>query len=187
MQLAWRSWQQEISKTSYRLAAKLILLTHANTSDRLQCAIPVFDGLLEEPYNSEVLDLLYTMAEWHTLAKLQLHTSTSIGLLSEATSQLGQLLRRFRTFTCSQFATKELPSETAKRNWHTAQAKTKTSNKASSQPKPTNHNKNFSLSTYKLHALGDYVSTIAWFGTTDSYSTQPVCHIYYCPYSNHCW
>ncbi|KAG6919658.1 hypothetical protein DXG01_003522, partial [Tephrocybe rancida] len=32
--------------------------------------------------------------------------------------------------------------------------------------------KEFSLSTYKLHAMGDYVSTIETFGTTDSYSTE---------------
>ncbi|KAJ7203528.1 hypothetical protein GGX14DRAFT_369445 [Mycena pura] len=29
--------------------------------------------------------------------------------------------------------------------------------------------------TYKLHALGDYIASILWFGTSDSYSTQPVC------------
>ncbi|KAJ6608894.1 hypothetical protein B0H10DRAFT_2301109, partial [Mycena sp. CBHHK59/15] len=27
--------------------------------------------------------------------------------------------------------------------------------------------------TYKLHSLGDYVRSILWFGTSDSYSTQP--------------
>ncbi|KAG6916065.1 hypothetical protein DXG01_008590 [Tephrocybe rancida] len=32
--------------------------------------------------------------------------------------------------------------------------------------------KEFSLSTYKIHALGDYVATIQAFGTTDSYSTE---------------
>jgi hypothetical protein len=30
------------------------------------------------------------------------------------------------------------------------------------------------LETYTYHALGDYVRTIRTFGTTDSYSTQPV-------------
>jgi hypothetical protein len=30
------------------------------------------------------------------------------------------------------------------------------------------------LNTYTYHALGDYVRTIRTFGTTDSYSTQPV-------------
>jgi len=34
--------------------------------------------------------------------------------------------------------------------------------------------KMLNLSTYKLHALGDYVNTIRHFGTTDSYSTQTV-------------
>ena len=34
--------------------------------------------------------------------------------------------------------------------------------------------KSFSLQTYKVHALGDYVATIERFGTTDSYSTSTV-------------
>jgi len=34
--------------------------------------------------------------------------------------------------------------------------------------------KEFNLKTYKFHILGDYCSTIWHFGTTDSYSTQPV-------------
>jgi len=49
-------------------------------------------------------------------------------------------------------------------------------------PKSTNqkpgssarHPKQLNLKTYKFHALGDYVQTIRRFGTTDSYSTQPV-------------
>ena len=32
----------------------------------------------------------------------------------------------------------------------------------------------FNLVTFKLCALGDYVRTIRWFGTSDSYSMQPV-------------
>ena len=44
---------------------------------------------------------------------------------------------------------------------------------------PTNGHrpKVLNLRTYKLHALGDYVVQIRMFGTTDSYSTQPVGHI----------
>ena len=44
---------------------------------------------------------------------------------------------------------------------------------------PTNGRrpKVLNLSTYKLHALGDYTSQIRMFGTTDSYSTQSVGHI----------
>jgi hypothetical protein len=40
--------------------------------------------------------------------------------------------------------------------------------------------KTFNLNTYKHHALGDYVSTIRKYGTTDSYSTEPVC-IFFIP------
>jgi hypothetical protein len=34
--------------------------------------------------------------------------------------------------------------------------------------------KSLNLNTYKLHALGDYTATIRRYGTTDSYSTEPV-------------
>jgi hypothetical protein len=34
--------------------------------------------------------------------------------------------------------------------------------------------KSFNLNTYKVHALGDYAATIRRYGTTDSYSTEPV-------------
>jgi hypothetical protein len=39
--------------------------------------------------------------------------------------------------------------------------------------------KHFNLCTYKLHALGDYVATIARYGTTDNYSTQVVSRLVY--------
>ena len=39
----------------------------------------------------------------------------------------------------------------------------------------------FNMCTYKLHALGHYISAIAQFGTTDSYSTQVVNHIIFLP------
>jgi hypothetical protein len=37
--------------------------------------------------------------------------------------------------------------------------------------------KSFNFGTYKFYALGDYVTSICYFGTTDSYSTEPVSHI----------
>lgn len=42
----------------------------------------------------------------------------------------------------------------------------------------TRRNKTFNLSTYKLHSFGDYVATIRQYGTTDSYSTEPVCDFF---------
>jgi hypothetical protein len=38
----------------------------------------------------------------------------------------------------------------------------------------TRKSKLLNLQTYTYHAMGDYVKTIRTFGTTDSYSTQPV-------------
>jgi hypothetical protein len=38
--------------------------------------------------------------------------------------------------------------------------------------------KKFNLKTYKTHSLGDYVQTIRMYGTTDSYSTEPVSSFY---------
>jgi len=38
--------------------------------------------------------------------------------------------------------------------------------------------KQLNLNTYKYHAMGDVVRTIRRYGTTDSYSTEPVCSRY---------
>jgi hypothetical protein len=37
-----------------------------------------FEGLLPEPFNGMLLRLLYKAAEWHALAKLRLHTETTL-------------------------------------------------------------------------------------------------------------
>jgi hypothetical protein len=62
----------------------------------IQCCIPVVEGLLPEPYNSEIIDVLFAFAEWHTLAKLKMHPDPTIGLLRVATKELGRLHRRFK-------------------------------------------------------------------------------------------
>lgn len=81
-----------------------------------QCAIPAFEGLLEEPHNRHLIKLLYRTAEWHGLAKFRMHTDSSLTLLDELTTEFGELMRDFRDLTCSQFATVELPREIAARN-----------------------------------------------------------------------
>lgn len=57
------------------------------------------------------MKLLYWISEWHTLAKLRMHTEDSLELMEEITKDLGNLLRQFRTLTCSQFNTIECPRE----------------------------------------------------------------------------
>ena len=67
----------------------------------IQCAIPVFDGLLPEPHNSRVLELLFSMAQWHGLAKLRLHTDLMLDILDMLMTTLGEQLCNFSKKTCA--------------------------------------------------------------------------------------
>ena len=105
-----------------------------------------------------LLRLLYKAAEWHALAKLRMHTDSTLVHLEAVTREFGRLIRQFRDKTSEQFDTVELPRETGARKGGARSPKKKKLN----------------LNTYKFHALGDYVATIRLFGTMDSYSTQVV-------------
>ena len=131
-----------------------------------------------------IQDLLFTLCVWHGLAKLCLHTSTTLAHLQTATKSLGQRLRRFAKFTCNAFTTTELPRESTARLRRTAPKKgTSGPAKASSKGKNKPFWKLFNLLTYKLHALGDYVLAILRHGTTDNFSTQVVSqNLYYCTF-----
>ncbi|THH19983.1 hypothetical protein EUX98_g8669 [Antrodiella citrinella] len=156
-------------KTSNTSALKK--LAARDYEDYLQCALPVFENLIPNPvHNKTVMDLLFTLADWHACAKLRMHTDSTLALLKSATTSLGSQLRAFIKKTCPHFDTKELAREEAAgiRRKARARAQGKTV-KASGGAKP----KTLNLLTYKLHALGDYLVSIIFFGTTDSYSTQP--------------
>ena len=107
---------------------------------------------------------------------MRIHTTSSVARLKELTREFGIRIRHFAQHICPQYDTKELPKEEAARiRRRAAQAKksqpaTATNNVPKSPPK----RKTFQLTTYKLHAMGDYVTSIETFGTTDSYSTQAV-------------
>jgi hypothetical protein len=159
------------------------------------------------------MTLLYRLAEWHALAKLRMHTDSTLTRMDSVTTQLGHELRTFSDSTCATFQTVELPKEAAARIRRRARAQTKkgAESSASVAPPPTSTSdgimalsptlepsgmpepttavtntalpakerkkKKFNISTYKFHALGDYVRTIRMFGTTDSYSTQTVSEV----------
>lgn len=133
--------------------------------------MPVFEGLLPEPHNTRLMKLLHRMAEWHSFAKLRLHTESTLSYLETLTRELGQLMRQFRDETCSHFETFELPREAEARNRRQqskAQGKQPEPGSGARKPKLLN------LFIYKWHALGDYVRTIRLFGGTDGFSTQLV-------------
>lgn len=110
-----------------------------------------------------------------------MHTDFSLSWLEQCTTTLGRQLRRFQSYTCSFFQTRELPKEEAARGRRRAKKQTTSNQKekraAAPEAPPSSNLKVFNLVTFKLHALGDYVRTIGWFGTSDSYSTQPVCRL----------
>lgn len=135
------------------------------------------------------MDLLFELATWHSLAKLRLHTDSTLDALQNSTTRLGILLRKFESTTCAEFVTKELPSEEAARGRRkAAKAKKKGQSNASMSEKQRGkqratssgpaHPRNFALSTYKLHCLADYPCAIRRFGTTDGLSSQIVSNYY---------
>ena len=140
-----------------------------------QCAIPIFDGLLPEPYNTIIINLLFELATWHAFGKLQMHTKTMLYHFNNCTTCLGQDIRRFSHDCCTKFNTYDLPREMAARARHRGakNAKAGTTSDATSTSEGRKQ-RTFNMSTYKLHALGDYVKAIREFGTTDNYSTQVV-------------
>jgi hypothetical protein len=118
-----------------------------------------------------------------------MHVDPTLHILDETTSRLGTQFRKFAKETCPAFNTQELKREADARKRRKAKKAKKAkaskrsedlvSSHASPEPEPEpelegSRPKNFSLQTYKFHALGDYVETIRRYGTTDSFSTEPV-------------
>jgi hypothetical protein len=123
------------------------------------------------------------MATWHGLAKLRLHTDSTLTDLENSSTRLGDLLRKFKTEVCSAYATRDLPSEEAARGRRqAAKAQKATGSQAAVLPSKPNTNmskfRDFNLETYKLHSIPDYGPSIRAFGTTDNTSSQSVCHCF---------
>ncbi|KAG1777570.1 hypothetical protein EV702DRAFT_1197182 [Suillus placidus] len=176
-----------------------------NFEDLLQCSIRFFEGLLPNPHNKIVVNLLFTMAHWHGLAKLWMHSNLTLDILDLQTTKLGEQFRQFKVKVCSAYNTQELDHEVDVRTCRQAKeaarqaekggvngkeataqkpesgVNTKGTQKASPEqppdaqlPRQSKKKRSINLNTYKLHALGNCVASICHFGTTDSYSTEPV-------------
>jgi hypothetical protein len=120
------------------------------------------------------------MACWHASAKLRLHTDSSLSIFRGFTKWITAHLRIFSKKVCSQFATRETPSEAAASLRRSA-ADSKKAGKVKDGPAKvlgqtkSSRQKEFNLVTPKMHSLVHYPDMIERFGTTDSYSTQLVC------------
>jgi len=132
------------------------------------------------------------------MAKLRMHNDLTLDIMEAVTVLLGQKLRDFSQTTCTAFDTRELRREyearircqtrkAATKNCETAVATStnrqatngseETACQSTSGKPPSRRRKTLNLSTFKIHSLGDYVHTIRMYGTTDSYSTEPVCDV----------
>ena len=122
-------------------------------------------------------DLLFELCTWHALAKLRLHTETTVRALEHSTRRLGNVLRDFQKTICAHYITKELPGEEAARGHRTAALAKKKNNDPEVRTKQTKQGKrerHFNLSTYKLHVLADYPAAIRRYGTADGFTSQVV-------------
>lgn len=105
-----------------------------------------------------------------------MHTDTTLSFLDTSTTRLGKILRYFVSETEKEFDTRDLPSEEAARGRRKARMAAQslarsTQDSAKPQLQGRSKRRTFNMQTYKLHALGDYVSSIKRFGTTDNFST----------------
>jgi hypothetical protein len=134
--------------------------------------MPVFEGLFPEKHDATVQTLLYRFTQWHALAKLRMHSKTTLSILDNTFKKLSRQLRKFRNSTCAAFITIKLPKEKAAR-----ERKAACQHSGSDNPNMGSggrKTKKFNLNTYKFHAIGDYLQSIRLFGTVDSFTSQIV-------------
>lgn len=86
----------------------------------LQCAIPVFEELLPEPHNTNLYELLFELATWHDLAKLKMHTESTLYDLDNSLICLDKNFYHFKKITCAVYITCDLPSKIAAHKRRTA-------------------------------------------------------------------
>ena len=109
-----------------------------------------------------------------------MHTDHTLEIFDDVTVRIGAECRKFNEKTCPSFDTCELKRETQARKRR--QARKAAGGKAAPAQVPATSTaeaegplpKEFNLHTYKYHSLGDYPKTIREFGTSDSYSSEPV-------------
>ena len=134
----------------------------------------MFEGLLEEPFNTQVMKLLYRAAEWHAFAKMRMHTDSTLTHLEDITKELGKLMRNFEASMRTRYTTVELPREAEARKRRAETAHSKSGGVRQTQSSGVKWTKSLNLFTYKWHALADYVPAIRLFGGSDGFSTQIV-------------
>ncbi|KAB5588997.1 Patatin-like phospholipase domain-containing protein 7 [Ceratobasidium theobromae] len=146
-------------------------LTARDYEDILQCCIPCFKGLFPQEHDLDIAVVIFTMAQWHALAKLWMHTASTVAALDAHTTRLGRRMRHFQQSTATAFHTLETNYELEARRRRLQRVSLVS---GGTKPIPTLQRKpkTLSLNTFKFHAAGDYHTIIPILGTTDNWSTQ---------------
>ena len=135
---------------------------------------------MPQKHDKIIRKLLFELATWHALAKLRLHTESTLNALENSATRLGSLLQKFKTDVCSAYATRNLPSEEAARGRRQA-AKAQKAGGGAQPPTKTSAKvskfRNFNMETYKLHGFPDYPSSIRAYGVTENTSTKNVSYL----------
>ncbi|KAG8703791.1 hypothetical protein FRC08_002631 [Ceratobasidium sp. 394] len=139
--------------------------------DVLQCFLPAIEGLFTGGQHRRISALVFTFAKLHALAKLRMHTESTLQSLELETRVLGQRLRLFQQFLATEFpSVLETTAEFEVRKRREIRAAAARNTPLTKEL--TKEVKHLNLNTPKFYALGDYPQAIRTFGTTDSYSTQ---------------
>ncbi|KAI0365862.1 hypothetical protein BV20DRAFT_1027357 [Pilatotrama ljubarskyi] len=144
---------------------------------RLLCFIPAYEHLLaRKSDNKNVLELVFSLATWHALAKLREHTDITLDGLDNATVSVGRDVRVFAKSVCVNYVTFELPGkDDAARGRRKAAQTSKGKGRAAVRPPAATNTrkvKHFSYATYKFHAMRDFAPAIRAVAAGDGTSTQ---------------
>jgi hypothetical protein len=84
--------------------------------------------------------MLFSLAHWHGLAKLRMHSDATLAILDTWTHTLGEDVRNFESQTCRHFGTVELDKEYAARQRRKAKKKS-AGNPSSGEKEPATSKK----------------------------------------------
>ena len=148
-------------------------------------SIPVFDDLLPPKHDRIIRELLFELVTWHAFAKLQQHTETTVTDLENSGTRLSKILRLFKKELCSEYATKDLPSEEAAHGRRKATMILKAGGQDTAAAMSTSTGKKakkskycgFRMETYKLHSFPDLAASIRAHGVSENTSSKNVCHL----------
>ncbi|KIM48502.1 hypothetical protein M413DRAFT_7405 [Hebeloma cylindrosporum] len=128
----------------------------------------------------DFLQLLFELVTWHAFAKLWQHTETMVTDLENLRTRLGKILQIFKNELCSEYPTKNLPSEEAARRRRKAatilkaggQDTAATASMSTGNQAKKSKFHGFRMETYKLHSFPDVAASIRAHGVSENTSSK---------------